>query len=116
MRANNDKVLRTLVKDALDASPSAEAARRMNAAIQRELDRQAVPHQDILTFDEVAAYLRVPADTLQDYLDELPCFELGGQLLFRKEAVVEWIDQREQRYRAELNHYSAGEPKVYSIV
>lgn len=115
MTKNSDKTFKNLIKTDLEISPDEKSVQRMDMAIQNELDRQNVPCHDILTFDEVAAYLRVSADLLKDYLDELPCFELGGKLLFRKEVVVDWIDQREKRYRSELHRVSMKKDQVYTI-
>lgn len=35
--------------------------------------------------------------TIETYLNELPCFEFGGELLFRKKSVENWIEARERR-------------------
>lgn len=100
----NDKaILDQTIKDALSVQPSAGARDRLANAIQRELARQNAPDHDILTFDEVAGYLRVTPNILEDYLDDIPCFELGGKLLFRKDAVMDWVYKRESVYKHELN-------------
>jgi hypothetical protein len=36
------------------------------------------------------------ADALEPYLADIPCFELGGKLLFRRQTVEAWIQQKEQ--------------------
>lgn len=115
MKKSKDKQLSDLLKSALTATPDTDAVERMQQVVDNELERQHVPVNDILTFNEVASFLRVSADVLETYLEEIPCFELGGQLLFRKEAVMEWISEREQKYHTELNLYTTNEPKVITI-
>jgi len=50
----------------------------------------------VLDLDELAEFLRVTPETIGTYLDELPSFELGGKLLFRRASVEKWIERREQ--------------------
>ena len=51
----------------------------------------------MLDFDELAAYLRVDRRIVGQYLDEIPSFEMGGKLLFRKKSVEAWIASKENR-------------------
>jgi len=78
------------------AAPSAGAilaARRAISAIIR-------PEQstEIMTLDEVADFLRITPDQLGEVVEELPAFELAGQIRLRRETLVEWIQQRERDY------------------
>jgi anti-sigma factor RsiW len=50
----------------------------------------------VLDIEDLAAYLRMDADALEPYLADIPCFELGGKLLFRRQTVEAWIRQKEQ--------------------
>lgn len=52
---------------------------------------------EIMTLDEVADYLRVDVDTLWNMLDELPHFQLGYELRFKKSSIDEWIKFKENR-------------------
>lgn len=54
---------------------------------------------EILTLREAAAFLRISEEDLQDLLDELPVFELGGQLRIRAQRLRQWIEQRELSYQ-----------------
>ena len=56
----------------------------------------------VLDMDELAEFLRVDRDTVMLYLDEIPCFELGGKLLFRRRSIEDWLDQRESAFGAAL--------------
>jgi hypothetical protein len=50
----------------------------------------------VLDIHDLAEYLRVEPDLLENYVEEIPHFELGGRLLFRRVAVETWIAEREQ--------------------
>lgn len=60
---------------------------------------QKAPHEfgAVLDIDELAAFLRVDREAVAVYLEELPSFELGGKLLFRKSKIEEWVSKREMR-------------------
>jgi anti-sigma factor RsiW len=49
----------------------------------------------VMDMDELADFLRVDPATIGAYLAEIPCFELGGKLLFRRKSVEAWIRTRE---------------------
>ena len=51
-----------------------------------------------MTLDEVAAFLRIDPSDLGEVAEELPAFELGGQVRVRRERLIEWIQQRERAY------------------
>ena len=68
--------------------------------ISETIHRRAVPPRrtdfgPVLSFDELAEYLRVDRDIVGQYLDEIPSFEMGGKLLFRKTSVDAWIENKE---------------------
>jgi len=50
----------------------------------------------VLDITDLADYLRVGPEVLEPYVEEIPHFELGGRLLFRRVAVENWIAEREQ--------------------
>jgi len=52
---------------------------------------------EIMTLDEVADYLRIDVDTVWNMLDELPHFQIGYELRFKKSSIDEWIHARENR-------------------
>jgi excisionase family DNA binding protein len=51
------------------------------------------PAQDVLTLDEVAAYLRVHTSTIYRLLKrkELPAFKVGSDWRFTRESVDHWM-------------------------
>lgn len=52
----------------------------------------------VLNMNDLAEFLRVDKETIEQYLDELPCFELGGNVLFRKKSIEEWMEAREKGF------------------
>ena len=49
----------------------------------------------VLDMDELADFLRISRDTVGSYLEEIPYFELGGKLLFRRKSIEQWIRGKE---------------------
>lgn len=62
-----------------------------------EATREAAPRR-IMTLDEVAAFLRLAGEQLDEIVEELPAFELAGQIRVRRERLIEWVEQRERAY------------------
>jgi len=76
---------------------------KMQQAITEELRQiENAPPKPIMTLTEVADYLRIDAEMIENYLGEIPCFELGGKILFRKDSVDEWIKDQEKNYLSEI--------------
>jgi len=52
------------------------------------------PDRDVMTADEVAAFLGVDRNTVYDYAGRgvIPHQRLGKRMLFRRGAIVEWLD------------------------
>lgn len=78
------------------ARPSARAILDVRRALAEVVGPGRAP--EVLTLDEVAQFLRIGAETLDEIAEELPAFELGGQIRVRREKLMEWIRQREQDY------------------
>ncbi len=77
-------------------TPGAEVCMRVSKVIHAEAPNpRRTDFGPVLDFDELAEYLRVDKTVLGQYLAEIPCFELGGRLLFRKAKVEAWIEKRE---------------------
>ena len=69
---------------------------RVTRALSDELRGRNVA--EIMTLDEVAAFLRVDVGDLDDVVSDLPAFELSGKIRVRREALLAWIGQREKLY------------------
>lgn len=80
--------------------PGADVVLRVSARI---LGAAAAPVRrtefgPVLDAGELAEFLRVDEETLDAYLEDIPRFELGGKLLFRRKAVEDWITRREMSF------------------
>ncbi len=91
------KTVDTTLKHMPAVRPSAETILAARRFIAEETRPRAEP--EILTMDEVAAFLRIEPEELQSFVLELPAFELGGQIRVRRCRLVEWVEQREREFR-----------------
>lgn len=87
-----DNVLRTLPRMAPPAHAVLDTRRLL-------ADEFASGETEIMTLDDVAAFLRISPDELGEIVGELPAFELAGRVRVRRARLVEWIEQQEIRYR-----------------
>lgn len=77
-------------------APSATGVLRVGEAIHASgVPARRTEFGPVLDADELAEFLRVDRDTIGLYIGEIPCFELGGKLLFRRKSVEAWIERRE---------------------
>jgi len=86
-----DRALAALAADG--PSPAALLATR------RALRRQTRPDPtapEVMTLDEVAAFLRLSPAEMDAVADELPAFELAGCVRVRRDRLIQWIEQRER--------------------
>ena len=79
-------------------APSPEAVERTRAAIAQELAHLNPP--EIMTLEEAGRMLRLSPEELGEIASELPAFELAGRIRIRRGRLLEWIAQREKRYRS----------------
>lgn len=70
--------------------------RMMETVHRSEAPSRRTEFGPVLSVEELTEYLRVDAENLKPYLDDIPCFELGGKPLYRRKTVEEWIQQKEQ--------------------
>jgi len=70
-----------------------ELTARLAQFEQLELNQNA--EQDLMTVEEVAAYLRVSPEKIYEMLDELPYIDLNYELRFRKSSIDQWLRSRE---------------------
>lgn len=63
---------------------------------------RAKVEREIMTLDEVAAFLRISPDELGEIAEELPAFELAGRIRVRREKLIEWIAHREAAYARQV--------------
>ena len=72
--------------------PTASAVLVARRAVSEHTRGTRAP--EIMTLAEVAEFLRVTPEQLGEVVEELPAFELGGQIRVRRTRLVEWIQHR----------------------
>ncbi len=87
-----DAALRSLPPE----RPSAETI----LAARRLLSEETRPRREseILTLEEVAAFLRIEPEEMRPFVTDLPAFELGGQIRVRRSKLLEWVEHRERQF------------------
>lgn len=55
-----------------------------------------IPNDQVLTLEELAAYLKIPKSTLYKLVQEgrIPGQKLGKQWRFAKKAIDQWLEQQ----------------------
>ena len=76
--------------------PPARAVLNTRRLLSHEVRREREP--ELMTLDEVAAFLRISLDDLEEIVLDLPAFELAGQLRVRRSKLLEWIEARERAW------------------
>ena len=76
--------------------PPARTILKVRRALRDEI--QGADGPEIMTLGEVAASLRIAPEDLDEIAEDLPAFELAGQVRVRRARLLEWIEQRERRY------------------
>lgn len=96
----------------LDAEPSLfseiRALREAIASIDSRINQRLnpiAPVKEIMTLDEAAVYLQVDADTIWNLLDEIPHFQVGYELRFRKSSIDEWVRMKENGNQPDVFHW-----------
>ena len=57
---------------------------------------------EIMTPKDLASFLRLSPDDLEEVIALIPGFEIAGRVRFRKERVLEWIEAREKQREQNL--------------
>ena len=117
MKNSSDKRFQGLCEKALDAKLGDHALLRIQTALNEELKRidSIDASRPVMTISELADYLRVTEVTIEGYLGEVPCFELGGKLLFRREAVDKWLEAREMNYANEVVKFNVQKSIKFTV-
>ena len=95
--------------------PGAAVLLRISEAIHGASVRRRTEFGAVLDMEELADFLRTDMETLASYIEEIPCFELGGRILFRRKSVEDWIEQRERCMRIETVRSSRDELIAYPV-
>ena len=76
--------------------PSAEALLNTRHLLSEEIRQPQPP--EIMTLDDVAEFLHIGREEVEQFAEELPAFELAGAVRVRRTRLIEWIEQREHQY------------------
>ena len=76
--------------------PSASTVLATRRALAPEI--RPAPASEIMTLEDMAEFLRITPEQLGEIVEELPAFELAGQIRVRRDRLLEWIQQRERDY------------------
>jgi len=74
--------------------------------LREQMERQNFP--EVMNLEELANYLRVDTDTVWNILDELPHFQIGYELRFKKSSIDEWIRAKENRLEMDAELWYSG--------
>jgi len=80
--------------------PQAARLRVLAAARARREPPGATP--EVMTPDELAGFLRVAPEELDEVIADIPGFEVAGRLRFRRERVEAWMAERERLRENEI--------------
>lgn len=108
------EAMNTAAKSLPRHTPGTDCLINISAAIHRSAgyERQT-EFGPVLDFEELAGYLRIDREIIGQYLDEIPSFELGGKLLFRKKSIEAWIESKETGFRLQRRTEQSYEPSGF---
>lgn len=90
--------LTAMTDDLREEEPSRMLSLRILRAVDDLLAPDFTDAPEIMTPEQLARFLRVPIEQLEEEMLSLPAFEIGGHLRFRKQVVLEWIEERERQH------------------
>jgi len=76
--------------------PPQEMLKEIRLNIEKE-EALATVDNEVLTFREVAAFLRISEDDLEKDVSNLPFFEIGGRLRIRRSCLLQWVQEQEKK-------------------
>ena len=106
---NTDALLRSIKPTQPAISTILATRRTLSTVIGRP---QA---QEIMTLEETANFLRLTNEQLGEVMEELPAFELAGQIRVRRTRLIEWIQRREQDYSRQVSESWVARAGVHGI-
>jgi len=112
------RLMESMIVDAMSLTrhaPSMECLLNTTGAIHKRAGMvRRTEFGPVLDFDELADYLRVDREIIGQYIDEIPSFELGGKLLFRKKSLEAWIESKETGFRLQRTEKQLHEPSGFA--
>jgi len=91
--------INSLTKELPRYTPSSEVVLKIKSSIHPlpKVEKRT-EFGPVLDIDELAEFLRVSKEIIGQYLEDIPCFELGGKILFRRKSIEEWLERREKDF------------------
>ena len=87
------------VENALASVRPVTPAPKALLSVRRTLaDELRARPPEIMTLEEVGEFLRVTPEQFGEIVQELPAFEIGGQIRIRRARLTQWLEQRERDY------------------
>lgn len=92
--------------DLVDVLPDEEPPRTFCVRVLAKVDGMLSPvpadAPEIMTPDQLAAFLQLPPEKIEEEMATLPSFEIAGEVRFSKDRVLEWIRERESVRRQQV--------------
>ena len=70
---------------------------------------------EVMTLEETANFLRISSEELGEIMEELPAFELAGQIRVRRTRLIEWIQRRERDYSRQVSESWVARANVHGL-
>jgi hypothetical protein len=80
------------------AAPPVDALLATRKALRAEIMGPQTP--EVMTLEQVADYLQIAPEELDEALWDLPAFEVAGRLRVRRSQLAEWMQKRERAFAA----------------
>ena len=92
-----------------DLSSEIRAVRESIACLEGRIDQylgQFGQVREIMTLEEVAVYLQIESEAVWNLINEIPHFEVGYELRFKKTSVDKWIQMKENGGYGDSSHWN----------
>lgn len=88
--------LRKAMRQAFNQELGEDADLRIRRRLKRQ-EEETGPSGEVMDLEDVARLLKIPVPEVIDLLGQLPSFEIGGRLRFRRDRIMAWIKDSERR-------------------
>ena len=103
----------TLLESLKPTAPSVSAILSARRSLSEIIHGSQV--SEIMTLEETANFLRITSEQLGEIVEDLPAFELAGQIRVRRARLVEWIQRRERDYNRQVSESWVARANVHGL-
>jgi hypothetical protein len=93
-----------MITDLAKSLPDEVSPQSLSLRILSLVEEQSAPSAEeipeIMTLEQLASFLNISPEDLET--ENLPGFQIGDELRFRKDRILEWIEEREREYERRL--------------